>query len=156
MTATARSAHQAAIATLTAATTTAELAAAIDGFTALDKPGFPNQLPDGRYYDGAFFATMTGGVLQTTLVHHLPAATMTLWEQLSEEQRVAREREQLLTDEADDRRGPGQPPIGRPVPIRLPAWLIADLDHLAKQEGTSRARLIRGLIGEALAARRAS
>lgn len=156
MTSTAQTAHQATIATLTSATTTAELAAAIEGFTTLDKPGFPNDLGDGRYYDGFFFATMTGGKLHTTQQHQLPAATLNLREQLGEEQRIERQQAQLIAGDDEERRGPGQPPIGRPIPVRLPEWLIADLDRLAEKEGTSRARLIRGLIGEALTARRAS
>lgn len=153
MTSTAETAHRDAINALTAAATTAELAVAIATFTHLDKPGFPNDLADGRYYDGTFFATMTGGQLQVTQVHQLPRHTMALWAELDEEQRAARDREQFLAEEADERRGPGQPPIGRPVPVRLPAWLITKLDRTAEAEGTSRARLIRDLITEALAAR---
>lgn len=148
-------AHRATMATLTEATTTEQFAAALAGFTHLDQPGFAYDLPDGRYFDGGFFCTVVGGERAMTQVHSLPVHTYDLWMKLHEEQLVQREVDGLLSDLEDERRGPGQPPIGKPVPVRLPEWLITKLDADAKAAGISRARLIRDLIGEAYAARRA-
>jgi hypothetical protein len=146
-----RDEHDAAIATLTGATSTVELAAALRGFTRLDKPGFPNDLPDGRYFDGFFFATIADGQPAVTQIHALPVHTMELWSQLDEEQRDQDEQDLLIDDVHAERRGPGQPPIGRPVPVRLPSWRIAQLDRDAEDAGVDRAKLIRALIAVAYA-----
>lgn len=156
MTTPAQADHQAAYDALTSATTTDELAAAIATFTRMEAPGFPDDLADGRYFDGFYFATMTSGKIAVTKAYSLPLATMNLWEQLHVQQRAGSERVQMLAEDDAERRGPGQPPIGRPVPVRLPAWLIESLDREAEAEGKTRARLIRDLITEARAARRAA
>lgn len=72
-------------------------------------------------------------------------------------------RDWLLLNEHDDdvqrlfgtlepERGPGRPEIGPPTPVRLPEEMIGRLDEIASQRGTSRAAVIRDIIGEYLAA----
>lgn len=135
--------HATAIATLTNATTTEQLSAALAGFTRLDAPGFPDDLADGRYFDGFFFATKIDGQLAVTEMRSLPDRTADLWAQLDREQREQAEEEQLVTDV---RRGRGRPQIGRAISVRLPDWRIQALDRDAKAAGVERPELIRALI----------
>lgn len=52
--------------------------------------------------------------------------------------------------ELEEERGPGQPAIGRPVPIRFSADVLAKLDARATDAGVSRAEIVRRLINTAL------
>lgn len=60
--------------------------------------------------------------------------------------------ERLFGERVEPERGPGRPEIGPPTPIRLPEEMIGRLDEIASQRGTSRAAVIRDIIGEYLAA----
>jgi hypothetical protein len=50
----------------------------------------------------------------------------------------------------EPKRGPGRPPIGRPVQVRLPAGLLTRLDAWADRNGPSRAEAVRILLDAAL------
>jgi len=146
-------AHTAAIATLTDATTTEQLAAALNNITDLrvgaapgTAPGVPSDAEDGTYYNGFHFLTKIGSRILATAAHDLPQHTLILWEQLQQEQRDQREQTQLADELAQERRGRGRPRIGRPVPLRLPDWRITDLDRDAQAASVDRAELIRALI----------
>lgn len=144
-------AHTTAIAALAGATTTTQLAAALNRFQNLDIPGFPNDLPDGDYYDGFFFATKHHGDLAVTQHHQLPVATRELWAQLDDEHRAAADRAIVLADLDAERRGPGRPPVGKPLPVRLPDWRRRIITADAAAVGVKDAELIRWLVGEAYA-----
>lgn len=142
-------AHHAAITTLTTTDTTTTLAAALAQWRPLDKPGFPDNLPDGNYFDGYFFATKTNGELAITQIHALPPATHDLWGRLVDEQRAAREQSEMTTALAEESRGPGRPPVGKPFPVRLPAWRRAILAADSATVGVKEAELVRWLINQA-------
>lgn len=144
-------AHQAAIATLTAAITTDQLAATLTAWQQLDRPGFPDDLGDGHYFDGTFLATKRGAELAVTQIHQLPTATMDLWQRLDIEQRNTRERDQLLADLDAEQTGPGRPAIGKPFPVRLPDWRRRIITADAAAAGVKDAELVRWLIGQAYA-----
>jgi hypothetical protein len=137
--------HRAAIATLTDATTAEQFAAAFTMFAKLDKPGFPNDLADGQYFDGFFFATMTGGNLAVTPMRDLPDRTTDLWARHEEGKR--RDSELIAEGLAGgDRRGRGRPAIGPMIPVRILPWRLKVLDDDAKAVDVERAVLIRALI----------
>ena len=46
--------------------------------------------------------------------------------------------------------GPGRPPIGPAITLRLPADLLKQLDRRAKRDGVTRAELVRQLLSDAL------
>jgi hypothetical protein len=50
-------------------------------------------------------------------------------------------------------RGPGRPPVGDRVVVRLPVDLLADIDLRAAALGRSRASVVRSLLDEALGRR---
>jgi hypothetical protein len=50
----------------------------------------------------------------------------------------------------EDERGPGQPAIGKPVPIRFDPSILARVDARATGEGVSRAEMVRRLVDAAL------
>lgn len=140
--------HRAAIAALTTATTAEEFAAAFSAFTKLDKPGFPNDLADGHYFDGFFFATMTGGHLAVTQMRELPDRTTDLWARHEESKRHDSEliAEGLAGLAEGNRRGRGRPAIGPSIPVRILPWRLKVLDEDAKAVDVERAALIRALI----------
>lgn len=147
--------HAAAIATLTDATTTSQLAAAVAAFTDLRQdaepgtaPGVPDDAPDGQYFNGFHLFTKTSNQLHATEVRSLPRHTLDLFAQLDQERRNEREEEQLV---AEVRRGRGRPQIGRAISVRLPDWRITALDRDAQAAGVDRPELIRALIGAAYA-----
>jgi len=111
--------------------------------------------PDGHYSNGYHLFTKHGGEVAATAIHSLPNRTLDLWARLDEERRTQSQTRRLVDEAAAERGGPGQPPIGRPVPVRLPEWLITLLDTEAAETGISRAQLIRDLVMEAHATRRA-
>lgn len=123
--------HTAAIARLTAATDISRFAEAYD-FQQLDTPGFPDDLADGNYVDGYFLATVRSGELTVTQIHQLPPATFALWQE-----------HETAT------RGPGQPAIGKPFPVRLATWRRAMIARDAEAAGVPDAELIRWLIATA-------
>lgn len=43
-------------------------------------------------------------------------------------------------------RGPGRPPVGPAIEVRLPPEVLAWLDAEAQREGTTRADLVRGIL----------
>lgn len=138
-------AHTALINRINGVTTTAQLAAVLDNITRLDRPGFPNDLADGDYYDGFFFATMRDGKLAVTQHHHLAPHVSTIWAELDEQQRADRHAAQDADRaERDARRG--RPEIGRAVEIRMPDWMIRMVDRYADQHGLTRAEAARSLI----------
>lgn len=139
--------------TITNATTTAELATALDAFTDLRigaapgvAPGVRNDAPDGHYFNGYHFFTKAGGQLTATPVTELPQHTVDLWNQLREEQRDQREHDTLT---AEQKRGRGRPRKGSRVPVRLPDWQIRSLDIDAAAAGVDRADLLRALVRSA-------
>ncbi|WP_433067246.1 hypothetical protein [Dactylosporangium sp. CS-033363] len=154
-------AHQAAIADLTAAATTTDLAAQIATWYDLRDPNHPGvapgvsaDAPDGKYFNGFHFFTKAGAELAASEIRQLPMATIELWTELDVERRVDADRRRLLADDDADRRG-GRPAVGRPVAVRLPNWYIDALDREAEDEGTTRPEYMRTLITEARAARAA-
>lgn len=50
-------------------------------------------------------------------------------------------------------RGRGRPAEGRPVQIRIPDQLLAQVDSVARTQGVTRAQMIRQLLAERLDAR---
>jgi len=46
--------------------------------------------------------------------------------------------------------GPGRPPVGEPITVRLPPGLLKDVDRHADAAGMSRAAYLRALIAAAL------
>jgi hypothetical protein len=152
--------HSAAIDSLVGAETPAALGAALDAFRDLRSeaapgtaPGVPWDAEDGHYFNGYHLFTKAGDELAATAINMLPPRTLDLWAALDRIQREQAETRDVVRGGQDG--GPGQPPIGRPTPIRLPEWLITSLDNEAKAEGISRARHVRNLILEARAARAA-
>lgn len=152
-------AHHTALNRITAATTTAELAAALDTIKH-ESTGLKFEGPDGTYWDAkaGFFVTYLDGQFAMTQVHQaLPAATMTLWGQLEDERRAVAEQQnaaaELAADDQDAARR-GRPSIGDVVQIRLPKWLLKLVDAEASAEGLKRSEYIRRLIVEARTARR--
>lgn len=54
------------------------------------------------------------------------------------------------------KRGRGRPPVGPTLTgVSVPEAMLAELDALAARDGLKRSELVRDLLGEALAARRA-
>lgn len=146
-------AHTAAIATLTNATTTTELATALAAITDLrtdaapgTAPGVPADAPDGTYQNGYHLLTKTGPTVSATAIRDLPQQTIDLWTQLDQESRDQHEQERLTNDLAEERRGRGRPAVGRAIPVRLPDWRITVLDRDAAAAGIGRAELVRALI----------
>nr|WP_221382482.1 hypothetical protein [Actinoplanes polyasparticus] len=159
----AATAHADAISTVIAASTVAELCAALDQFGDLRRgatpgtaPGVSDDAPDRHYTNGYHLFTKRGRDVAATAIHSLPNHTLELWARLDEERRTHSETRRLIDDAAAERSGPGQPPIGRAVPVRLPEWLITLLETESREAGISRAQLIRELVMEGRAARRAS
>lgn len=153
--------HEAAIATITTVTTTDQLADALATWIELRDParpgsaaGVPHDAPDGHYTNGYHLLTKTGGRIQATAIRDLPDETLALWQQLDDERRDRADVQRMADEVAAERRGPGQPRVGRPIQVRLPDWLITALDEEAAATGTTRAKLVRDLIQEARAARR--
>lgn len=138
-------AHTALIDRINAVTTPAALAAILASITHLDRPGFPDNLPDGAYFDGLFIATVTAGRLATTQIHQLAPHVLTVWGELDARQRdVDHSAADANRAERDARRG--RPEIGRPVQIRLPEWMIRLVDTYADAHDMSRAEAARHLI----------
>lgn len=48
--------------------------------------------------------------------------------------------------------GPGRPPVGPMIAVRMPAALVARLDDHAKETGTTRSELLRRYARDGLAA----
>ena len=48
------------------------------------------------------------------------------------------------------RQGPGRPPVGEPITVRLPPGLLRDVDRHAAAAGMSRAAYLRALIAGGL------
>jgi YD repeat-containing protein len=147
--------HTTALTPITNATTTHELAAALETFTDLRTdddpgraPGVPYAAPDGKYFNGYDLFTKSDGHVAATRIHDLPRHTISLWTQLNNEQREQREDEQLIAEVTEQRRR-GRPSIGRPVSVRLPAWRIRTLDRDAEAASVERADLMRALISYA-------
>lgn len=135
--------HTDLIARINATSTPDQLAAILATITHLDRPGFPDNLPDGDYFDGLFIAThQAGRRIGITQIHHLAPYVLTLWGELDAQQQ---------TDQADDdatageaRRG--RPEIGPRVPVRMPSWMIRLVDQYADRHGVTRAEAARALI----------
>lgn len=140
-------AHDAAVATLIGATTTAELAAALATWQHLDEPGFANDLPDGRYYDGVFFAVKRGRELAATKLSGLHGV-LVLWSQLAAELRADTERAEVVEQVGEPNRG-GRPAVGKPLLVRMPDWRRAMTKADAAAAGISEAELVRWLVGQA-------
>lgn len=145
----ATTAHQQLIARFNAITTVDEL----DDFLANDvqqcKVGFPLDLPDGHYFDGAFFATFRSGEHVMTRIQGWPAEfdhIWPLWDQLNTRKRAERDAQRdAERDATDEERAErrGRPVIGRPVQIRLPEWLIRQIDLYADANDLTRAEAAR-------------
>jgi hypothetical protein len=145
-------AHDAAINALASTTSTTDFAAALDTWQRLDAPGFADDLPDGNYFDGYFFATKRGAELAVTQIRQLPFGTLELWQQLEDGQRAAGDREHVLAEMDAEQRGPGRPAVGKPFPVRLPDWRRRMITADAAYVGVKDAELVRWLIGHAYAA----
>lgn len=50
-------------------------------------------------------------------------------------------------------RGPGRPGVGQPINVRLGTELLARVDAIAAERGSSRAETIRALVADAVARR---
>lgn len=48
--------------------------------------------------------------------------------------------------EAGTRRGPGRPPVGKPIPVRMPADLLRQVDSFAAEYGVPRAVMVRAMV----------
>lgn len=151
---TAQTAHRQLLDRLNGAETADQLAAVLGTVTHLDKPGFPLNLPDGDYYDGAFYATFRGGEYAMTQTYGGPRDVLTerFWSLREELHRRDVERRHAERDAARDtadaekaaRRG--RPEIGRPIQVRMPEWLIASIDRYADKHDLTRPEAIRKLI----------
>lgn len=148
MTRTADTAHEDLLHRICATTTAAELAAVFDTVTFLDKPGFADDLPDGDYCDGAYFATFCGGQRTFTLVRGKPAGIFDgiwhLWDELERTRRDERNAARAQADETEAARR-GRPAVGDKVQTRFPAWQLAAIDQYASRRDISRAEAIREL-----------
>lgn len=84
-----------------------------------------------------------------TRIHHLQVGTLALWERLDEEQREQRDRETVLSDLAEEKRGRGRPAVGKPLPVRFPDWRRRVLTADAAAAVVPDAELVRWLVGQA-------
>lgn len=145
-------AHSRLIARFKALKTADELERFLAAVVELPKPGFPANLADGDYFDGAYLATVRGGEHAMTLVLGRPAEydhIWPLWDQMASRRTddLAAQRDagrDADDDELASRRG--RPQIGRPVQIRLPEWLLRLVDQYADANDLTRAEAARKLI----------
>ncbi len=67
---------------------------------------------------------------------------------------LAQEHDEAVTEiwgEIEDERGPGRPPVGPAIHLRLPLGLLERIDTAAAARGTTRAEAIRDLLTVAMA-----
>ncbi len=134
---------------LTSATTTTEFGEQLATWRHLSSPGFPNDLPDGRYFDGFFLATKRGDELAVTRIHQLPLGTLDLWQRHDDELRDEHDRDTVLAELDKEKRTRGRQPIGKPFPVRLPDWRRRILATDAAAIGVPDAHLVRWLLAQA-------
>lgn len=110
-------------------------------------PGFPTDATPGTYYNGMhFMTTAADGSTWYSDKHQMSPRTMELWQQAADVQRAE---DWWIADaqrQVAERNRRGRPEIGRPVEIRLPAWMIHSIDQYAEAHDLKRAEAIRQML----------